>query len=268
MYANMLQDQTHMDNTIILHCFVQHIYFLGVIGLFIVFKKNALYNIILIFVVIIFLMSSISVIVNKSTSSGHTPNNGSKYLIMVYIDEKTLYLFENDKCIKKYPIASGKPGWPSPIGEWRIVEKSQWGKGFGGRWLGLNVKWGTYGIHGTRNESSIGRSASHGCIRMYNKDIKELYSIVPIGTAVVIRNGPFGPFGTGFRNLKPGDRGSDVLAVQERLRELGYFNGYESGIYEDDLKIALNEFQRAHKLKVKYTITRPDYNAMGFLEFE
>lgn len=236
--------------------------------MYIIFRKKTLYYIIAIFVATLLLMSSISAIVNKSTSSRHTVNNHSKYLIMVYIDEKTLYLFEDDKCIKKYPIASGKPGWPSPIGEWRIIEKSEWGKGFGGRWLGLNVKWGTYGIHGTRNESSIGRSASHGCIRMYNRDVKELYSIVPVGTAVVIRNGPFGPFGTGFRNLKPGDRGADVLAIQERLKELGYYKGNESGIYEDDLKNALNDFQKSRKLKVKYTITCPDYNAMGFFEFE
>jgi Uncharacterized protein conserved in bacteria len=200
--------------------------------------------------------------------SEHTAKDQEQFLILVHIDEKTLYLFENDKCIKKYPIASGKPGWPSPIGEWKIVEKSQWGKGFGGRWLGLNVKWGNYGIHGTQNESSIGRSASHGCIRMYNNDIKELYSIVPLGTAVVIRNGPFGPFGTGFRKLKPGDRGADVLAVQERLKQLGFFHGYESGIYEDDLKEALFSFQRAHNLKLKYTVTTTDYNVMGFREFE
>ena len=190
------------------------------------------------------------------------------YLIAIYIDEKKLYLFENDECIKKYPIATGMPGWPSPIGSWKITEKGDWGKGFGGRWLGLNVIWGKYGIHGTSNEYTIGSAASHGCIRMFNKDIKELYDLVPIGTNVVIKNGSFGPFGTGFGKILPGDRGANVLAVQKKLKALGYFHGKETGIYEDDLKHALHKFQKNENLEVKNAITREDLNAMGFREFE
>ncbi|MDP4153226.1 MAG: L,D-transpeptidase family protein [Bacillota bacterium] len=169
---------------------------------------------------------------------------------------------------KKYPIASGRPGWPSPIGQWQIVEKSDWGEGFGGRWLGLNVIWGKYGIHGTTQEGSIGSAASHGCIRMLNKDIKELYNLVSIGTPVIIEDGSYGPFGTGFRELRPGDRGADVLAVQQRLKELGYFKGKNTGIYEDNLKQSLYKFQKEKGLRIKYTITKDDYHAMGLQEFE
>lgn len=194
--------------------------------------------------------------------------NEAKYRILIDIEEKRLYLFENKKCIREYPIASGKPGWPSPIGQWKIVKKSDWGEEFGGRWMGLNVLWGNYGIHGTSNEDTIGRAASHGCIRMLNRDVKELYDIVPLGTSVTIIDGPFGPFGTGFRKLRPGDRGADVLAVQRKLKELGYFTGKATGIYEDDLKYALYEFQKDKNLKIKYTITFEDYHAMGFSEFE
>lgn len=195
-------------------------------------------------------------------------NNDSEYSILIYIEEKRLYLFENKTCIKEYPIASGKSGWPSPIGQWKVIQKEKWGKGFGGYWLGLDVRWGKYGIHGTLNEYSIGCAASHGCIRMYNDDMKELYNIVPIGTPVVINGGPFGPFGTGFRFLKPGDRGADVLEVQKSLKELGYFKGEVSGIYEDNLKRALYQFQKEKQLIVKYTITDEDYEAMGLQEFE
>ncbi len=191
-----------------------------------------------------------------------------EYLIFIEVEDKVLYLLQDGKCIKKYPIASGKPGYPSPIGEWRIVEKGHWGGGFGGRWLGLNVPWGKYGIHGTTNQGSIGRAASHGCIRMFNKDIRELYSIVPHGTVVAIVNGPFGPFGRGFRTLEPGDRGADIMAVQKRLKALGFYKGYVSGIYNDDLKHALHRFQREKNLKVKDTITRVEYEAMGFREME
>ena len=62
-----------------------------------------------------------------------------------------------------------------------------------------------------------------GCIRMENNDVAELYKTVPIGTKVVIVDGIYGAFGKGFRNLKSGMYGSDVMEIQKRLKELGYF---------------------------------------------
>ncbi|HHW31398.1 MAG TPA: L,D-transpeptidase family protein [Clostridiaceae bacterium] len=190
------------------------------------------------------------------------------YCIFIEIEDKRLYLLYDGKCIKEYVIATGKSGLPSPIGYWKIIQKADWGEGFGGRWMGLNVPWGMYGIHGTIYSESIGSASSHGCIRMYNKDVAELYSIVPHGTPVVIVNGSFGPFGRGFDDINPGDRGADVRAIQIRLKQLGYFNGYASGIYEDDLKYALHRFQKDKGLEVKNTISREDWLEMGFMEFE
>lgn len=233
--------------------------------MFIVIKKKRFIYTIIVSVIVIILAIIYSVL---NANSKRTSENGNGYLIMIYIEEKRLFLFENGKCIQEYPIASGAPESPSPIGEWKIVEKNDWGEGFGGYWMGLNVSWGTYGIHGTTSEYSIGYAASHGCIRMFSNDAKELYERVKIGTPVIIKDGPYGPFGTGFRELMPGDRGADVLAIQRRLKELGYFNGEETGIYEDDLKKALYAFQHDKKLTVKYTITYEDYLAMGFDEFE
>jgi lipoprotein-anchoring transpeptidase ErfK/SrfK len=46
---------------------------------------------------------------------------------------------------------------------------------------------GQYAIHGTNNEGSIGKFVSHGCIRMHNVDIEDLYSRVAIGTRVVVQ---------------------------------------------------------------------------------
>ncbi len=231
-------------------------------------KKSKLYIILgTLFVIAIIMVNIINFLISSSNVK-NTLNRDHEYSILIQIDEKKLYLYEDGTCIKQYPIASGRPHLPSPIGDWEITDKGKWGKSFGGRWLGLNVKWGNYGIHGTTNPTSIGRAASHGCIRMFNNDIKELYEIVPVGTPVIIRNGPFGPFGTGFRNLKPGDRGADVMAVQARLKTLGYFTGEETGIYENNLKIALCKFQKDHNLNIKHTITLQDYNAMGFSEFE
>ena len=52
--------------------------------------------------------------------------------------------------------------------------------------MGLNVPWGQFGIHGTLDPYSLGWASSHGCIRMNNDEVAELYSIIPIGTKVTI----------------------------------------------------------------------------------
>ncbi len=192
----------------------------------------------------------------------------NNYCIYIQIDEHKLYLLESGKKIKQYNIAAGKADTPSPLGYWKIIEKSTWGGGFGGRWMGLNVPWGTYGIHGTMKPESVGRDASHGCIRMYNKDVQELYKIVPHGTPVVIVNGSFGPFGKGFRVIKPGDRGADVFIVQKRLKRLDFYKGSVDGIYGEGMKEAVHNFQRKNKLYVTNNITREMYHALGFREFE
>jgi lipoprotein-anchoring transpeptidase ErfK/SrfK len=45
-----------------------------------------------------------------------------------------------------------------------------------------------YGIHGTIEPKSIGTQASEGCVRMLNKEVEELYSLVPVGTKVTIQD--------------------------------------------------------------------------------
>lgn len=191
-----------------------------------------------------------------------------EYCIFIEIEDKTLYLLEDGECVKKYPIGSGKSGYPSPLGYWKIITKGTWGEGFGGRWMGLNVPWGKYGIHGTAIPGSVGYAVSGGCIRMFSNDVKELYDIVPYGTPVVIVNGQFGPFGRGFSDIKPGDRGADVMAIQRRLQQLSYFKGWISGIYEDDLKHGIHKFQKDNKLPVINVIDKQCWEAMGFREFE
>ncbi|MGE5630831.1 MAG: L,D-transpeptidase family protein [Caulobacteraceae bacterium] len=187
--------------------------------------------------------------------------------LFIFIDlpKKTLYLFKNDEEMMKYRIAIGKKDTPTPVGLFRVISKGDWGEGFGGSWMGLNVPWGKYGIHGTTRPDSIGYAASHGCIRMKSTDAEKLYKVVRHGTAVEIYGGPFGPFGSGFREIRPGDRGSDVMEVQKVLKLKGFYNGYVDGHYGLATERALNSFQKANHLPITNVITKNIYNKLGII---
>ncbi len=161
--------------------------------------------------------------------------------IRISIDERTLLLFSDGQVWKRYPIAIGKSSTPSPIGEWHIVWKDvNWGTGFGTRWMGLDVPWGTFGIHGTNKPWSIGESASHGCIRMQNDDVEELFEWVPLGTSVEIE----GRTSLGQTKLQDPMAGQAVVALQLKLRELGYMSGRADGRYGKSLADAVKALQR------------------------
>ena len=116
----------------------------------------------------------------------------SECSILVDVESSKLYLLDNGKLVKEYSCSGGKWNTPSPIGTWKIIKKAKWGEGFGGSWLGLNVPWGNFGIHGTLNPQSVGWASSHGCIRMNNDEVAELYKNVLIGTKVTIVDGVYG----------------------------------------------------------------------------
>jgi hypothetical protein len=149
-----------------------------------------------------------------------------------------------------------------------VINKARWGGGFGSRWIGIDVPWGTYGIHGTNKPSTIGYNASHGCVRMYNRDVEDLYTYVKYGTPVYIYGGLYGPFGNGARNLKPGDKGIDVVEVQRRLKLLGYYKGSIDGVYGPAMENALYSFQRDNGLPKNRVIYYETYRAMGIIMME
>lgn len=190
--------------------------------------------------------------------------------IIVDIDSNKLYLYDiaNKEIIKEYTVATGKWSTPTPTGTYKIIEKAAWGGGFGSKWMRINVPWGQYGIHGTNEPRSIGYAASHGCVRMKNTDIDELYNMVKYGTKVTLFKGTFGPFAFGFRVLKPGDRGEDVMEVQRRLKELGYYNGSIDGVYGDNMKSALLRFQKNNDIKITDWITPYMYKKLNIVLFE
>lgn len=190
------------------------------------------------------------------------------YSILIDAEISQLTVFKDGAVLKVYPCAGGKRATPSPIGRWKITEKHHWGGGFGGKWFGLNVPWGTYGIHGTIYPESIGRNSSHGCIRMKNKDIDALFAIIPIGTTVTIIDGSYGVWGRGFRILKPGMCGADVLEIQKKLKEIGYYTAVIDGKYGKAMIAAVHRFQKAANLEIDDVIKTKFLNQLGFVEWE
>ncbi|BCU82833.1 hypothetical protein JIR001_26160 [Polycladomyces abyssicola] len=124
------------------------------------------------------------------------------YRIVVDKSTNTLTLYQNGTELRSYPVATGRSPRLTPEGTFPIVIKvvnPSWKNVPGGvpqnplgkRWLGLSVRGDdgtTYGIHGTNRPDSIGTYASHGCIRMRNADVAELFRIIPVGTPVTIVN--------------------------------------------------------------------------------
>lgn len=178
-------------------------------------------------------------------------------LIDVNVDKRILQFYNNDK-VKKYKIAVGKPSTPTPTGQWKIVQKLlNPGGPFGSRWMRLGIPWGGYGIHGTNNPSSIDSAASHGCIRMYNADVVELYDMLPLGTPVNISNSSY----TG-RTLMLGSRGEDVKQLQYKLIDLNYYQGKADGEYGYLTRNAVIKFQTDNELNPDGIVGNKTYKAI------
>jgi len=191
------------------------------------------------------------------------------YIIHVDVEQKRLTLFQGDEIRKTYTVATGAWDTPTPVGVFTITHRfsGQMG-GFGTCFLGLNVPWGNYGIHGTNKPESIGYSASHGCIRMNVSDAEELYALVPNGTKVVIECGPWGELGGTLRVLKNGDRSAAVMAVQRKLRALGFYHGWPDGIFGEATQRAVDAAREAYGLSPSSLVDWALYHKLGLTPFE
>lgn len=128
--------------------------------------------------------------------------------LVVDLSQNRLYVYDGKKIDRKYDVATGAPGFPTPDGSFSIVEKRKnptwtnpdptgWGASMpdeiapgpgnplGTRALNLNAP--GIRIHGTSDIASLGTAASHGCIRMAMPDVESLYRHVDVGTAVLIK---------------------------------------------------------------------------------
>jgi lipoprotein-anchoring transpeptidase ErfK/SrfK len=116
--------------------------------------------------------------------------------IVVSIPDRKLAVVEGDRVLRVFNTAVGAAKSPSPTGNYQIVSHianpTWYGKGkivppgkcnpVGTRWMGISLK--GYGIHGTNRPDSIGHNASHGCIRLRNKEVEELFPMVAVGDTV------------------------------------------------------------------------------------
>ncbi|WP_078060534.1 L,D-transpeptidase family protein [Desulfotomaculum copahuensis] len=175
-----------------------------------------------------------------------------------------LTVLNNGEPYRQYPVAVGKPETPTPLGNYRVQRKAMhWGTGFGSRWLGLNVPWGLYGIHGTNKPWAIGGYASHGCIRMHNSDVEQLYPLIPVNAPVIIIGNNFMHRDPPFRELRRDFCGSDVMEVQRALNRLGLYSGKIDGTWRMDMEESVYRLRARHGLSRDNVIDGPAYRALG-----
>jgi lipoprotein-anchoring transpeptidase ErfK/SrfK len=129
-----------------------------------------------------------------------------RQVLLLRIGENKLYLYEDGKITHEWLVATGQPEYPTPTGIYEITEKrymptwvnpdpTGWGASMPlsippgpSNPLGLRaLNWSAEAIrfHGTSATYSLGYNASHGCIRMSNDDVIQLYDMIDVGTPIV-----------------------------------------------------------------------------------
>lgn len=147
---------------------------------------------------------------DPSFPPGSTAPDASKLMIHISVADAYLEVHDGDKIVAGFPITPGSTAIPSPKGEWMIASKTllpvfRWDKSMlmtgkrsndfhviqpgpnnpvGIGWIALNKE--GIGLHGTNDPETIGRAASHGCIRLANWDEFKLFGMVRKGEKVII----------------------------------------------------------------------------------
>lgn len=132
---------------------------------------------------------------------------------------RRLLVLEKGRELRRYPVAVGRPGWETPVGEFRVLELVAdpiWehpatgvrvppgpANPLGSRWIGFHHDCDgrrgfngvevltvegcvSAGFHGTPQRESVGRAVSHGCVRLFDEHVRELFELVEIGTPVTV----------------------------------------------------------------------------------
>jgi len=120
----------------------------------------------------------------------------------VSLGKRQVSVYQGNTRLKTYSIAIGRTGWETPKGVFRvnqILQNPTWIQPFtdefispddprnplGGYWIGFWTDGrNSIGFHGTSDPKSVGSAISHGCLRMHNQDIQELFQMVQSDTLV------------------------------------------------------------------------------------
>jgi lipoprotein-anchoring transpeptidase ErfK/SrfK len=125
--------------------------------------------------------------------------------IVVSLHRFRVTVYHDGRKVFSAPVAEGQPAYPTPVGHFVVTDKienptwvppnSPWAAGLeaippgpgnplGPRWIGTSAT--NVGFHGTPETWSVGRAASHGCMRMYPADVIRMYPLVSVGMPVDI----------------------------------------------------------------------------------
>ena len=127
--------------------------------------------------------------------------------LLINLPQRMLYYFRDWELVAAYPVGLGKPTWPTPMGEFSVIDKAvnkTWrvpksiqeemrrenqvvrsavppgeDNPLGKHWLGLSLS--AIGIHGTIAPASVYHFQSHGCIRLHPDDIEALFAQIERG---------------------------------------------------------------------------------------
>ena len=143
----------------------------------------------------------------------------SRHVVMLR-GRRRVFLPDNGRLRNAFPVAIGMPGWETPTGRFEVLQKIPnpvWvhpvsgerveeqgaNNPLGSHWIafhrdcrGRDAHDGdawitikgctTTGFHGTPHRWTVGRAVSHGCVRLYNEDVRALYRQVSLGTQVTV----------------------------------------------------------------------------------
>lgn len=127
----------------------------------------------------------------------------SETRLVLKLGERQVYVYQGNSLKASYSVAVGKKGWETPTGQFKVtsmLKNPGWTNPFTGEVMTsggdnpLGERWiefwtdgeNAIGFHGTPSRESVGQAASHGCVRMYNEDVRELYALVQLGTPVTV----------------------------------------------------------------------------------
>ena len=147
---------------------------------------------------IVFAVSLMLALPAFAQTAKSTEDHAVNRIVLVSLADRKLAVIEDGTVVAKFPVAVGAATSPSPTGKFQIVNRvsnptyyhpgtvipSGKDNPVGTRWIGLNQK--GYGIHGTNAPKSVGHAASHGCIRLRNRDVERLFTMLRVGDAVEI----------------------------------------------------------------------------------